>query len=401
MRKLVTKPELLAPAGNFEKIKWAFLYGADAVYFGGQNYGLRANADNLSMDEIKEACTYAHSINKKVYVTVNIVFHNNDINGLENYIKELYIIGVDAIIISDPLVIEIVKKVAPNLEVHLSTQQSTIDYESCKFWSNNGVKRIVLGREASKKDIKEIIKKSNVEIETFIHGAMCVGYSGRCMLSNYLTNRDSNRGGCSQICRWPFILYGSNKNKIETKEKFSMAVKDLSLAKHVNELIELGVKSFKIEGRMKSVYYIATVINIYRNLIDSYFDNKKTYKKRYEYILQRCASRENKVQYFKRKPNEKDQYYSLGNETSNQDFLGIVLDYDDINKEIIIEERNCFSVGDEITIFGPNINEINLIVKYIKNDKNELINSVRHAQEIVKIPCNIRVYKDDLIRVKF
>jgi len=399
--KNITKPELLAPAGNFEKIKWAFLYGADAVYFGGQNYGLRANADNLSISEIKEACIYAHSINKRVYVTVNIVFHNSDIIGLEDYIKELYLIGVDAIIISDPLIINIVKKVAPNLEIHLSTQQSTIDYESCKFWSNNGVKRIVLGREVSKKDIKEIIKKSNVEIETFIHGAMCVGYSGRCMLSNYLTNRDSNRGGCSQICRWPFVLYDFNKKKINTKEKFSMAVKDLSLAKHINELIDLGVKSFKIEGRMKSIYYIATVINTYRNIIDSYFDNKKTYNKRYEYILQRCSNRENKVQYFKRKPNKSDQYFGLGNEISNQDFLGIVLDYDDINKEIIIEERNYFSVGDTITIFGPNINEFNLEVKYIKNEKNELISSVRHAQEIVRIPCNIRVYKDNLIRVKF
>jgi len=260
---------------------------------------------------------------------------------------------------------------------------------------------VVLGREVSKKDIKEIIKKSNIEIETFIHGAMCVGYSGRCMLSNYLTNRDSNRGGCSQICRWPFVLYDFNKKKINTKERFSMAVKDLSLAKHINELIELGVKSFKIEGRMKSIYYIATVINTYRNIIDSYFDNKKTYNKRYEYVLQRCSNRENKVQYFKRKPNKNDQYYTLGNEISNQDFLGIVLDYDDINKEIVIEERNYFLVGDTITIFGPNINEFDLVVKYIKNEKNELITSVRHAQEIVRIPCDIRVYKDNLIRVKF
>lgn len=401
MRKVINKPELLAPAGNFEKIKWAFLYGADAVYFGGQNYGLRANADNLSTSEIKEACIYAHSINKKVYVTVNILFHNNDINGLESYIKELYEIGVDAIIVSDPLVIDITRQIAPNLEIHLSTQQSTIDYESCKFWSNNGVKRIVLGREVSKKDIKEIINKSNVEIETFIHGAMCVGYSGRCMLSNYLTNRDSNRGGCSQICRWPFVLYDYNKKKVNTKEKFSMAVKDLSLAKHINELIELGVKSFKIEGRMKSIYYIATVINTYRIIIDSYFNDKKIDYKRCEYILQRCSNRENKSQYFKRKPNKNDQYYSLSNEISNQDFLGIVLDYDEKNKEITIEERNYFSVGDEITIFGPNTNEFNLEVKYIKNDKNELIETVRHAQEIIKIPCNIRVYKDDLLRVKF
>lgn len=401
MKKNIDKPELLAPAGNFEKIKWAFMYGADAVYFGGQDYSLRANAENLNLDEIKEACTFSHSLNKKVYVTVNIVFHNEDIDGLKEYIKALYEIKVDAIIISDPLVIDIVKEVAPSLEIHLSTQQSTLDYESCKFWKSMGISRIVLGRETSESDIKEIIKKSDIEIETFIHGAMCVGYSGRCVLSNYLTNRDSNRGGCSQICRWNFKLFDKNKKLIKTKKMFSMTVKDLSLAKHINELIELGVKSFKIEGRMRSIYYIATVINVYRKLIDAYYDNSKIYTKELEYELQRCASRENAVQYFKRKPNYKDQYYSEGNETSNQDFLGVIIDYDEDKQEIILEQRNYFKVGDTITVFGPNISNTDIKVDYIIDTKGNSIDAVRHAMEIVRIPSKTKVYKDNLIRVKF
>lgn len=200
------KIELLAPAGNLEKVKWAFMYGADAVYCGGKNYSLRANADNLSVDEIKEACSYAHSLGKKVYITVNIVFHNEDVSGLKEYLIELYNAKVDAVIVSDPLVISLVKEVVPNLEVHISTQQSTLNYETCNYWLEEGAKRVVLARETSKEDMISILKNSNVDLEVFIEGAMCVSYSGRCVLSNYFTNRDSNRGGCSQICRWDFSM---------------------------------------------------------------------------------------------------------------------------------------------------------------------------------------------------
>ncbi len=399
----IKKPELLAPAGNLEKMKWAIMYGADAVYFGGQNYSLRANADNLSVEEIKEACNYAHKYKKRVYVTVNIAFHNEDAINLEQYLIDLYNSGVDAIIISDPLVLDICKKAVPNMEIHLSTQQNTLNYEACKYWAKEGITRIVLGRETSKDDIKEIVEKGNIEIETFIHGAMCVGYSGRCVLSNYFTNRDSNRGGCSQICRWNFKLCDEFKKEIETDIDFSMAVKDLSMAQHIKELIDLNVTSLKIEGRMRSIYYISTVISIYRKLIDDYCSNPKNYKynKQYEYELYRCANREAVPQYFNHKPGAEEQYYLGRDEVSNKDFLGIVLDYDEDSQEIVLEQRNFFKVNDEITLFGPNIDTFSIKVEYIKDDKFELVDAARHPQQIVRIPCNKRVYKNNIIRVNF
>ncbi len=396
------KPELLAPAGNLEKVKWAFMYGADAVYFGGRNYSLRANADNLSIDEIKEACSMAHQLNKKVYVTVNIVFHEEDIEGLKEYLISLYNDGVDTIIVSDPLVIELSKEIIPNMNIILSTQQNTLNYEACNYWYNEGIKRVVLGRETSKEDIINIKKNSKVELETFIHGAMCVGYSGRCMLSNYFTNRDSNRGGCSQICRWNFKLCNKNKKEIESKIDFSMTVKDLNMLPHISELIDMGIDSFKIEGRMRSIYYIATVLNVYRKAIDEYFlTGKIKNMKEYGKELNRCANRDSAVQYFIRKPGVDEQYYLNRDEVSNKDFLGIVLDYDIDKKEITLEQRNYFKTGDDITIFGPNIENINIKVDYIKDEKGNNIDTARHPQQIVKIPCDKEVFKNNLIRVKF
>ncbi|HOO68051.1 MAG TPA: U32 family peptidase [Bacilli bacterium] len=395
------KIELLAPADTLEKVKWAFYYGADAVYLGGQDYSLRANAENLSVKEIKEACSYAHKLNKKIYVTVNIVFHNEDIKGLEQYIKELNDAKVDAIILSDPLVIDIAKKVAPNLNLFLSTQQNTLNYEACNYWYNEGIKRVILGREASKENIESIIKNSKMNIEIFVQGAMCVGYSGRCMLSNYFTNRDSNRGGCSQICRWNFDLYNKNKKKIKSKQRFSMAVKDLTLLPHIPELIDMGIVSLKVEGRMRSIYYIATIINVYRKVIDEYYETGKVEElNKYEKELVRCANRESAVQYFIKKPGVNEQYYSNDDLSSNKDFLGVVLDYDKKNKEIILEQRNYFKVGDIINIFGPGIKDFDVKVEYIKN-ANGIIDIARHPKEIIRIPCNIEVKKDYILRVKF
>ncbi|MDD2490304.1 MAG: U32 family peptidase, partial [Bacilli bacterium] len=331
MNKKIKKPELLAPAGNLAKLKWAIKYGADAVYLGGKNYGLRANNDNFSIEEIKEACTYAHVHNAKVYVTVNIIFHDDDVTGLEDYLIILGQCGVDAIIISDPLVIDIAKKVIPQVDLFLSTQQSTINYESALFWQQQGVKRIILAREASGADIKEIIDKTNMDVEVFIHGAMCVNYSGKCLLSNYLTARDSNRGGCSQICRWSFKLYDKSEKPLPYKEDFAIATKDLSLLKYIPNLIDMGVVSFKVEGRMRSIYYIASVINIYRKVIDQYCDNPEAYEYNitYERELYRCANRDVVPQYFNKKPGVDEQYYLDCEEPSNQDFLGIVLEYDE------------------------------------------------------------------------
>jgi putative protease len=307
--KILNKPELLAPAGNLEKLKYAILYGADAVYIGGRNYGLRANNDNFSIDEIKEACHYAHEHKARVYVTVNIIFHNEDVNGLEDYLVALDKCNVDAIIVSDPVVIALAKKVIPNMEIHLSTQQSTINYEAVKYWKSEGVKRVVLGREASGSDIKDIIDKTGVDIEVFIHGAMCSGYSGRCVLSNYLTMRDSNRGGCSQICRWNFTLQDENQNMVNNND-YAIAPKDLSMLKYIPNLIDMGVKSFKIEGRMRSIYYIATIIHTYRRVIDSYCNKQSGYEynKNYEKILYQCANRDAVPQFFEHKPGLEEQY---------------------------------------------------------------------------------------------
>ena len=397
------KIELLAPAGNLEKLKFAYLYGADACYIGGRDFSLRANAKNFSIEEIKEACKYAHNLGKKVYVTVNIVFHNDDTNGITNYLKELAKIEVDAIIVSDPFIIDIINQNNINLKVHISTQASTINYETVMFWKSLGVERVVLAREASREEIKEIIDKTGMEIETFVHGAMCSSYSGRCVLSNYFTNRDANRGGCAQICRWEFPLYDSNMNVIESNTKFTASAKDLMMASNIEEMIETGICSLKVEGRMRSNYYIATVINTYRNMIDDYYDNKLTKNKlnRYIKILERVANREATVQFWDKTPGVEEQYYLGRNEISNQDFLGIVTDYDEKTKIVTITERNYFKTGDEVEIFGPNIETFSFTIPDIYNEEGEKVNIARHPEEILKFKLDKKVYKNDIIRVKF
>ena len=399
----MNKIELLAPAGNLEKLKFAYLYGADACYIGGRDFSLRANAKNFSIEEINEACSYAHNLGKRVYVTVNIVFHNEDINGIIDYLKELAKAKVDAIIVSDPLVIDVVKENNIDLEIHISTQASTLNYEAVDFWKKEGASRVVLARELSKDEIKEIIDRTGMEIECFVHGAMCTCYSGRCMLSNYMTNRDSNRGGCAQVCRWVFDLYDEYKTKISGDTEFAISPKDLSLLKYIPDLIDIGVTSLKIEGRMKSIYYIATLVSVYRRVIDKYLEDKENYKynKKDEIELYRCANRETLPQYFDKFPGVNEQYYIGREENTNQDFLGVVLDYDEENKEIIIEQRNYFSKGDVINIFGPKKEPFNIVVSYIKNSDNELVDAARHPKEILRIPCDKKVSKNDLLRVNF
>ena len=399
---MMNKIELLAPAGDLEKLKWAIYYGADAVYLGGKEFSLRANATNFTLDEIKEGVEFAHNHNAKVYVTVNIVFHQEDFKGLKEYLKELEKIGIDAIISSDIFLLDYLKDNNINLEFHLSTQACVTNKEAAKFYKNEGVKRIVLARECNKDTIKSIIDEK-IDTEVFIHGAMCTCYSGRCMLSNYMTNRDSNRGGCAQVCRWTFDLYDEYKQKINTDVDFAISPKDLSLLKFIPDLIDMGVTSLKIEGRMKSIYYIATLVNVYRRVIDRYLKEKDNYKynKNDEIELYRCANRQTTDQYFDKFPSVDEQYYIGRDEISNQDFLGVVLDYDEINKEIILEQRNFFKKGDIINIFGPNKESFNIEVSYIKNADNKLIDAARHPKEILRIPCNKKVEKNDLIRVNF
>lgn len=389
--------ELLAPAGDLEKLKIAYLYGADACYIGGQNYSLRANANNFSLEDIKKASEYAHKLNKKLYVTVNIIFHNEDLEGLTEYLKELEKCNIDAIIVSDPLIIDIVKQENINLNIHISTQNSTTNKESVKYWLEQGVERVVLARETNKKQIKEIIKETNAKIEVFLHGAMCTCYSGRCVLSNYFTNRDSNRGGCAQVCRFIFDL------DKERKTKYSIATKDLNLSNHIPELIEIGVKSLKIEGRMRSSYYVATVISCYRKLIDAYYNNSFTKEllEKNNKILTRVANRESTSQYFKGTTDENDQYYNGRDEASNQDFLAVVIDYDNKEHILVLEQRNYFKKEDEAVVFTSDGKEHNIVFKNIYDEDLNEIDCARHPKQIIKIKTNNKYPKNSMIRVKF
>lgn len=393
------KPELLAPAGDLERLKMAIRYGADAVYIGGMLFGLRANAINFTLEDIREAVFFAHSYNKKIYVTVNIVLHDKEVIKLVEYLKELDSVGVDAIIVSDPTVIELANK-NTNLEIHLSTQQSTLNYEAIKFYKKLGVTRIVLARETSKEEIMDIKKNVDIEIETFIHGAMCAGYSGRCVLSNYLTDRDANRGGCSQICRWDFDLYDDDK-LLKADKNFTFCTKDLSMLKHIPEMMEMGITSFKIEGRMRSVYYIATIVRIYRKVIDEYWNNSSTYKYNinYEKELNNCANRDSITQFFDNNYGKDCNYYNDRYEASNQDFLGIVIDYQD--GYATIEQRNYFKRDDIVEFFGPNLDNITFkIGEIIDCDSKEVIEYVNHPKQVVKLKIDIKLNSFDMMRIK-
>ena len=392
------KVELLAPAGDLERLKIALKYGADAVYVGGPLLNLRANAKNFTMEDLEDGIKFAHDLGKKVYVTVNIILHNKELSEVDNYLKSLKNIDVDAIIISDPSIISIAKKY--DIEIHLSTQQSTLNYEAVDFWKMQGVSRIVLGRECSKEDISEIRKKVDIEIETFIHGAMCAGYSGRCVMSNVLTNRDANRGGCSQICRWDFDLLNENMNVIKGDKPFTFCSKDLSMLKYIPDMIELGISSFKIEGRMRSQYYIATVVSVYRRIIDNYYHNIDDVEyNKYEQILNNCANRDSIVQFYDGNYDSSCSYYNGRVEVSNQDFLGIVLDYNEDTNIATIEERNYFKKGDVVEVFGPNHIYTFTIDKIYDEDDN-IIDVVRHPRQIVKLFIEHKLDVDDMMRLK-
>lgn len=393
------KIELLAPAGDLERLKVAIDYGADAVYLGGPILGLRANAKNFTYEEIKEGCIYAHERNKKVYVTVNIVLHNKEANLVEESLKQLEKCGVDAIIVSDPAVISIAKK-NTNLEIHLSTQQSTLNIEACRFWKKQGVSRIVLGREVSKEDILEIRKNVDIEIECFVHGAMCAGLSGRCVLSNYLTNRDANRGGCSQICRWDFDLRDKDLNLIKGENNFTFCSKDLSMLTVLPDMIKCGISSLKIEGRMRSIYYVATIVNIYRKAIDEYYENEciKNIEEKIK-IVRRCANRDSIVQFFNGVNDYTCGYYNGRFEESNQDFLGVVLEYNGKTKVAVIEQRNYFKKGDIVDIFGPKHDTYTIKIDDIFDENNNIIDVVRHPRQVISMIIDKNIKSGDIIRI--
>lgn len=390
--------ELLSPAGDFERLKFALRYGADAVYIGGKNYSLRANAINFTNEEIKEATKFAHNLNKKVYVTVNIVLHDENIDGLKEYLLFLDSVNVDAIIVSDIYIMNLWKELNLKMELHVSTQASTLNKETALFYKELGASRVVLAREASEQDIKEIKDYTGLDLEAFIHGAMCTSISGRCIMSNYATNRDANRGGCAQVCRWNFALDDENGN--ELGENYQMCPKDLNMAIYIKDMIDAGVNSFKIEGRMRSIYYIATVLSSYRKIIDDVINNRINDKtiNYYLKVLNRCANRESNPQFFKGLPNYKDQYYNGNREVSNQDFLGVVLSND--NGLITLEQRNYFKKGTIVEFISPNFEETEYTIEDIYDEDMNLIEEANHAQMIVKFKTDIPLCKDDIMRLK-
>ncbi len=387
------KIELLSPAGDLERLKVTLLYGADAVYIGGEKYSLRANADNFTLDEIREGCTFAHRLGKRVYLTLNIVFHNEDMDGVEEYISQVVAAGIDAFIVSDPFIISHIKTNYPNVEVHLSTQNSTSNYKAIEYFEREGVDRVVLARELSKKQIEDIIKKVDTDIEVFIHGAMCTCFSGRCALSNYVTNRDANRGGCAQVCRFAF--------ENPSKKDFTMALKDMNMADYIKDLIEIGVKSLKVEGRMRSLYYLAIVIGTYREIIDCYYNNTLTKNKMaiFKERLDRVANRETSTHYFMKEADYTDQYYSGRCEKSNQDYLGQVISYD--GHLLKFYERNYFEVGDLIEVFTPKGSRISFTLEKLYDSLKKPIDVARHPDDIyyLEYSFNFEIPEYSMIKI--
>lgn len=400
-RKIIKKPELLAPAGNLEKLKVAIMYGADAVFVGGKEFSLRSQASNFSLEDIQEGVEFAKKYGAHIHVTCNIILHQDNLEGLKDYLKKLDEIGVTAIIVADPYIMKIAKDMKLGLEVHVSTQLSTLNSQAISFYQNMGMDRVVLGREVTYDDLKCIMDKVDVDIEYFIHGAMCIHYSGRCMLSNYLSRRDANRGGCSQSCRWYYDLYqdGELVNQ-ENDMPFSMSSKDMSLVAHIGELIELGVDSFKIEGRMKSVHYIATVVSTYRKLIDTYCEDPDHFQQSdyFEKELLKAANRAFCHGFYYEYPTVNEQLFNMRDEHPTQEFVMRIVDYDKETKLAKIEQRNYFKIGDQIEVFSPHHDNLCFTVKKLYNEDMEEIDVANHPMEILYVEIPYQVLSNDMGR---
>lgn len=387
------KPELLAPAGNMEKLKMALLYGADAVYLGGKAFGLRAFGGNFTNEELQEAVNFAHKLGKKIYVTVNIFPHNSDIAKLPAYLTFLNEIKVDAILVADLGVFTLAKEYAPDVELHISTQANNTNWAAVNAWGELGASRVVLAREMSLEEIKEIREKCSVELEMFVHGAMCISYSGRCLMSNYLTGRDANRGSCAQPCRWNYALVEEKRPGQyfpvleDERGTYIFNSKDMCLLPYLPDVIASGVDSLKIEGRMKSVHYAASVVKAYREAIDSYFAAPEQFEVKKEWVeeLDKVSHRAYTTGFYYGRPTEKDQIYGTSSYTQTSDFVGLVLDYDEKTGFATVEQRNNMKVGQEIEIFQPHLAGYRQILQEMYNDEGEAIQVAPHPQQIVKI----------------
>lgn len=390
------KPELLAPGGSLEKLKTAIMYGADAVYIGGEAFSLRAAAENFSLDDMREGIKFAHDRGKKVYLTANILPHNSDIAEFENYIEEIRPLGFDAVLIADLGMFDIVRQKAPELPIHISTQANNVNYRSAEVWHRMGAKRVVLAREMSFAEIAEIREKTpeDLELEAFVHGAMCISYSGRCLLSNYMTSRDSNQGACSHPCRWNYKLVeekrpGQYMDVFENdRGSFIFNSKDLCMIEHIPELVESGISSFKLEGRVKTPYYVATVVGAYRRELDRYFENPQDYKfnpSEYEELC-KVSHRPYTTGFYYHKPDENSQVYTTSSYIRDYELIGMVLDYDEKTKTATIAQRNRFFRGDEIEVIRPMKPYFTQVIEYMENEEGEEIDVAPHAEQIVKMP---------------
>lgn len=389
------KLELLAPAGDMEKLKTAIIFGADAVYFGGQIGSLRAGAGNLSVDEIREAMDFIHERGRKGYMTLNIYAHNDDIPVLRDYIGKIKDIPVDAFLVSDPGVMGLIKEQIPDAEIHLSTQANTTNYLTAAFWVKQGVKRIVAAREMSLAELSEMRRQlpDDIEIEAFMHGAMCISYSGRCLLSNFMAGRDANRGACTHPCRWKYSLVEEQRPgeyypiEEDARGSYIMNSRDLCMIDCIPDLVNAGVTSFKIEGRMKSMYYVATVVSAYRSAIDKYLADPDNYVYDPADFAELCKAshREFTHGFYYHKPTDRDQNYLTSDYIRDYSFVGLVRTTDEMTGLTTVEQRNKFSVGDTIEIFGPMTPYYEEVIEEMYDEEGNPVESAPHPQQILKI----------------
>ena len=395
------KIELLAPAKDFFKAKIAIDYGADAVYIGGKNFSLRYRASNFENEDIEKIVEYAHSKNAKIYVTINIVFHDEDFEGLKEYIKFLASIKVDAFIVSSVFVMALVKDIAPDVEVHVSTQLSSLNSEAINTLKMYGADRVVLAREASMNDIKEMCAVSKLPIEVFIHGGMCSNYSGRCVLSNRMTNRDANRGGCAHSCRWKYKVYDKEELISDENIPFSMSSKDLKAYEYIEDMINCGVSSLKIEGRMKSEYYIAQVVKTYRNMIDEIYGFGHLNKDRLDYYNRELAKAENRESdsgFLSGTCDDDKHLYGLENDTVSHDYVALVKAYDENRGLALVEVKNAFKKDDLLEVFGPDYDNKQFVNELMFDSDWNYLSEANKPTELIILRIPFEVNKNDMIR---
>ena len=410
MSETVRKPELLIPASSLEVLKTAVVFGADAVYIGGEAFGLRAKAKNFSMEDMKEGIAFAHAHGVKVYVTANILAHNRDLEGVRAYFEELKEIKPDALIIADPGVFMLAKEICPEIERHISTQANNTNYLTYQFWYQQGAKRVVSARELSMEELRELRAHipEELEIETFVHGAMCISYSGRCLLSNYFTGRDANQGACTHPCRWKYAVMEESRPgeylPVYENERgtYIFNSKDLCMIEHIPELLESGIDSFKIEGRMKTALYVATVARTYRKAIDDCLKSRELYEEHmpwYKEQIAACTYREFTTGFFYGKPDESSQIYDNNTYQKGYTYLGIVGDVDAENY-IHLEQRNKFSVGELIEIMKPDGENLAVRVEAILNEEGEAMESAPHPQQKLRVKLSGKADACDILRRK-